>query len=302
MYKFNLRSDIEISKDFNMLARIIKDASFDIVAMQEALSETAVKELIKILGSSWDYSWEAPRSVNSIAAEGYAYIWNKNKFSLISPSDSITENKYIKNPRIYNDYNTKLGKLVRNPYYARFKPKLGYFELRLINTHITFSSSTDDDTISGSDLIMRRREFEILLDIYRKLSEECNNSRPHYTLLLGDYNLNLKRFKSQYTIDEFSTITDRNGENKIIRTVQEELSTLKKNEPDEPSQNEDDYLSSNYDHFSYDIFKFKDITIESHRINTLSMYYNNNIKEHKRKVSDHLPIYASLDFNNKKSI
>ena len=56
MCNCNFRSDKEISKSFEMIASIIDKEEFDIVAMQEILSENVFKEkLARLLPAGKDY-------------------------------------------------------------------------------------------------------------------------------------------------------------------------------------------------------------------------------------------------------
>lgn len=41
--KLSYQSNTEIRKDYHMLAQIIKDEKFDVIALQEALSEDPIK-------------------------------------------------------------------------------------------------------------------------------------------------------------------------------------------------------------------------------------------------------------------
>ena len=75
MYKFQAyRSDKEISKDLNKIAEIIRTEQFDIIALQEIFSKTAMNMLLSRLGRNWNGSWESPQSTSIQAAEGYALI------------------------------------------------------------------------------------------------------------------------------------------------------------------------------------------------------------------------------------
>ena len=55
MYKFQAyRSDKEISKDLNKIAEIIRTEQFDIIALQEIFSKTAMNMLLSRLGRNWN--------------------------------------------------------------------------------------------------------------------------------------------------------------------------------------------------------------------------------------------------------
>lgn len=303
MYKCNFKSDEEIRKEFYKIAKIVKEGSFDIIGLQEVLNKQSVEKIVNNLGKEqWDYSWDLPRTANPSAAEGYAFIWKKKRFKLAEKSHM---GRYAKNPQIYEHYSKKDGFLVRDPYYARFIPiNGGYFEVRLINTHITYQSSRDEVS-SLSSLQKRKKEFEILKNIYWKISEYVYDGRKSYTLLLGDYNLNLRSVKLKESIDDESFTIDRNGKEKTLRTVQKSLTTLKKDtdiEEERTAESDDTYFSNNFDHFSYGVDSFDGVIIRSDRINTLKKYYDNDIGRHRQEISDHVPVFIRMSLNNQQSI
>ena len=137
------------------------------------------------------------------------------------------------------------------------------------------------------------------MDIYRTVEDKVyRSSRPCYTVMLGDYNLNLKssEAKGPY-LDPVSQKQERNGRiQKKIITVQDELTTLKgksKTEPDKPIQG----FANNYDHFSYDANRFNRIKMQYGRVNTVEKYCNNDFDQHRKEISDHVPIYLSITLN-----
>ena len=195
MYKFSYRSDREISKNLEKIAEIIRD-NFDILAMQEVFNEETIRRLLFYLGNDWVYRWEAPTSNYKSAqiSEGYAYLWKKSKFRLAtgrqSEDDTAPGANRVFQPRIHHQYARDPilvdGRLARDPFYIRLESVYGWYEIRLINTHIIFGDS--------ADIEKRQRELEALINIYCKISDKVYRScRPFYTFLLGDYNLNLPR-------------------------------------------------------------------------------------------------------------
>ena len=136
---------------------------------------------------------------------------------------------------------------------------------------------------------MRRNEFDVLTKaIYAKESDKrYGNNRPAYTILLGDYNLNLpsSMAKSPYLIEAFE-ISDGDTK-KIITTVQHELSTLKKKD------REEGIFANNYDHFTYDVERFNGVVVSCNCINTVEKYCDGNAEEYLKNISDHIPV--SLD-------
>ena len=299
MYKFTAyQSDEEIRKDISKIADIILEEGFDIIAMQEVFSPIAVKRLINILGMGWKYVWAQPKARTYQAAEGYAYIWNARRFGLVK-----TQTPYgnrIFEPKIYNQYALDKNKgqisLERNPYYARFTPNGlpggSFFEIRLINAHIMYKSSAEQMNLS--DNLLRKNEFQILAEnIYPKISDKrYGDNMPAYTILLGDFNLNLCR---QYTkapyLEEIIEISDNGSWTKRIVTVQDELSTVKN------KINEEQGYASNYDHFTYDAERFSVIKTKTSRIDAVNKYYGGDFQKYKKEISDHVPVAFDLYMN-----
>lgn len=299
----------ESSKDIFRIASIIRDAQFDIVALQEVFNEAGAEIITRALGPSWKYSWDSPPNKTKNAAEGYAFIWNTDRFDLPFYDGGKKE------PRIFNQYrlDRTLGQkpLIRNPYYGRFVPTFLEmpFELRLINAHILFSKSSSnyDENLKSepSALAMRRNEFKVLASaLYPKVSDRVyGNNFKSYTILLGDYNLNLRQSGAEGSYlssrMEPETIMVYDGRDvKEIVTVQEDLTTFKQPPKDNEQKN---YTSAtcwanNYDHFTYDSLKFDGIGMTAYRVNSLS--YCADYKDHRRTISDHAPIKLVIDLRD----
>ena len=303
MFKFSFQSDSEIRKDFNVLSRIIRDNRFDIIALQEVFSPNALGRLLDYLGRfEWDGVWDSPTSFSSIAAEGYGFIWNKRRMRLAVTTQPDGTTKTFR-PHIYNQYRVdrRLGQtqLIRNPYYARFEPLDGSFcEIRLINTHIIFSKGNSlNQLLDIGAVVMRKREFDILTQaLYNSISDKrYGNNRPAYTIILGDYNLNLRTSGATGAfLDEIITVQDR-GQIKRLITVQDELTTLKANNVGNQEDSSSSYWANNYDHFTYDMDRFSSVSAVSSRINTVKDYCNDDYELHRKTVSDHVPIALKLN-------
>jgi len=306
MFKFSFQSDSEIKKDFTILSRIIRDNRFDIIALQEVFSPNALGRLLDYLGRfEWGGVWDSPTSFSSIAAEGYGFIWNKKRMRLaVTTLPDGTEKTF--RPHIYNQYRVdrRLGQtqMIRNPYYARFEPLDGSFcEIRLINTHIMFSKSSSSRGLTShliniGAVAMRKHEFDILTQaLYNSIADKrYGNNRPAYTIILGDYNLNLRSSDTAGAfLNEIVILEDR-GHIKRLITVQDNLTTLKaeKAEKQEPGFS---FWANNYDHFTYDMDRFSSVSAVSGRINTVKDYCNNDYELHRKTVSDHVPIALKLN-------
>lgn len=303
MYKFQAyRADDKIKKDLDTIADIIRTEQFDIVAMQEIFDEKPMNMILARLGKNWNGAWDKPDSRSVQAAEGYAFIWNTNRIQL---AESVTTaGKRIYYPRIYKRYriDKRAGQkdLVRDPYYGRFKPKNENYEIRIINTHVMFSGSSnndeDDDLLQLSDVAMRKNEFDILIRniLAKENTWRYGNNLTAYTILMGDYNLNLNR---EWTVgpylQEVVEIEDGRYTYKI-RTVQDQLTTIKNRSrlnPDVPVRG----YANNYDHFSYDEDKFSDLHPKVRRVDSVRKYCDDDFEKHKKEISDHVPISIEID-------
>ena len=302
MYKFQAnRSDEEIHKDIDKIAEIIRQEKFDILALQEIFSETAMKNLLAKLGSSWKGSWDSPRSTSAQAAEGYAFIWDSKRIELAKSITVEGERTYY--PRIYNQYRVDRARgqrsLIRNPYYARFHPLHTFFEIRLINIHIMYSKNRNGAENSLGDAKMRKNELDIIVkSIYGKEADKrYGNNMPAYTVILGDYNLNLKESGAQWPYVEEIIRVEEDGRVKQIRTVQEQLTTLKQPDTSEKKDLANQY-ANNYDHFSYDEQRFDGVSLLPGRIDTLEKYMQGDLEKHRKTISDHVPIVLQLEMRS----
>lgn len=310
MYKFQAyRSDDEIKKDLDMIANIILSEGFHILAMQEIFDSKPMDMILKRLGSNWTGYWDIPNSRSVMAAEGYAFIWDTNHIELAESVTASGVRKY--EPRIYKQYriDKSIGQtdLVREPLYGRFKPKRENFEIRIINTHIMFSSGGkadeeyEEDSKVGKvfqlgDIAMRRNELDILVRniLAKENTHRYGNNLPAYTILMGDYNLNLKRdWTSGAYLQEVVEIQDANRTYRYI-SVQDQLTTLKgrtKLEPDNPARG----YANNYDHFTYDEESMSAMHPKIGRVDSVRKYCGDDFERHKKEISDHVPISLEID-------
>lgn len=222
-------------KDLTLIAQMINGEKFDVVALQELHGKEALKLLLDTLNheslNRAEWAGEADTEVSD-----YGFVWNAKRLRKV---ETIVDGaKRVYQPTIYKQYrlDRSLGqkKFVRNPYYARFEPCfLGALpiELRLINTHIRFSKGKDGEVDnSPSAVAMRQNEFAVLSRaLFPSIEDKrYGNNKPAYTILLGDYNLNLPRghTHSPYLWMEEVYIQDGRGEKRLI-TAQDMLTTLK---------------------------------------------------------------------------
>ena len=311
LYKYSTNT----AKAHETIARIIDENRIDILGVQEIFSKEALDKIVRALNntghSHWDGRWESPNSRSASAAEGYAFIWNTDRIEL-----SRNRSGKVFEPVIHNQYPHKdTGDLIRNPFYGRFVIRANkMFEFRVINTHIMFSqnrSVNEDDNHDSSvthlsDVALRKREFDILASkILPKLDDKTYDyqwnevdgiCRRPYTILLGDYNLNLKESGAQDTfLDEnqqLIIIQDANSEKRIV-TVQKDLSTLRAKTQNKPII---DGYRNNFDHFTYDENRPMQIDSWAVDIPNNPEFYSGDYDKYKAEVSDHLMVVMEIQF------
>lgn len=322
---FNVRNlSMDASKErLDNLAKIIKKNKLHIIALQEVLSEGKIltgmnlksvsgqakayeHSLKRRLGDNWAICWRDPGSwaknymYDDARGEGYAFIWNTTKFELVH------ENGEEVLPRIFRKYELREDgfiRLIRDPCVGRFKVKGRKPEIRLITTHIVYGKPAswqgDADTDFGA-VQMRKNEFRILAgQIYPTIASfhKQEEATAPYTILLGDYNMNLAASEVRKAVlpdimcfDQYGRgVAYDPGADVFINTVQTDLSTLKR---------DGDGLSSNYDHFSYEN-RVQSI-IKPGSVKTIDYLSQlaaegNQYESYKKNVSDHLPIMMTID-------
>ena len=306
-------------RDLKKIAEIIRGEKFDVVALQEVLSEgkafnhpdSAKKSILMELGSDWGFEWADAKSPFDNRGEGYAFVWNKRRLRLATTE---LENHTFRTfyPRMY-----RLNKreMFRRPYYARFTPEgtLGgtYFEIRLICVHTLYGNDTAEDRMK------RQHELDVLMkDIYPQISDKVyKGNMPHCTILLGDYNVELSRpwkdkMRKEQNVELISQgksprpspaylIADKNDivevakwGNRQIKTVQDEFTTLKAKSSYENGVRG---YSHDYDHFSYEVSQFEGITMKAKRVDAVRKYCNDDFEQYLKTVSDHIPIMMELE-------
>lgn len=302
----------EESKDYATIARIINNEGFDVVALQEVPSKMAVETvLLSHLGKGkWDAKWDQPPSISNKAREGYAYVWRKDKLRLVDVPNK--RNPFIDEQYKINGLSVE-GRLIRPPFVIRLTP-LGTiggigFELRLINTHITFGKPVlATDMVSNEQL--RLAEFKVLSEqIYPRIATLPlgNGNTSAYTILLGDYNLVISG--PGYKIDKLVEVDFKNPKRRRnLLTVQEEKTSLKQAKGNELRDDEEtveeefytggDIYSKNYDHFSFDAELKEKMIINDSRVEAVG-YVNNDLQKYRISVSDHVPIKLMINLRTK---
>lgn len=307
--KLNVKKGDDPKKSFQKIAEIILSEEFDIVALQEIMSDKVFqyeKTLMQYLGTNWDYRWAKSEGISPGSAEGYAYVWNKKKFRLVAE------------PEIYSR-NAAKRRLVRPPYIARFTARdvIGgsSFELRLINTHIASRIPTIVDTeISRTKFRQEELQFLATEIFYWFSTKRYGDMMPHYTIMLGDYNLCLDGapyLEQIIPLDchrAFKTVQNEKTSLKRIKNFNDDLSSTEEDIFESPTvdlsrtrfiNNSIDYsqfYANNYDHFSYDSFLPSRVSsIMVKRVDALKDYYPDHPEQYLGEISNHVPIKLILD-------
>ena len=291
------------------IAEMIRHEGMDLVALMEVTDEDALTPVLTCLGPGWEKSWHLSRPKRGVSSadldvvgEGYAFIWNKRRLARIQ-STLLNGQKKDFEPVIYDRYNVHaqkgLKELVRDPLYGRFTPSGlggGNFELRVICDHIRFNvfDNQKDRLMWGR----RQNEFDVLTKVMYPRIEDMNygSSMPAYTVLMGDFNLNLRRF---WTGKPFID-TPQDGliiGDKRILTVQDQLTTLKKPKDKNPQESTVGY-QNNFDHFCYNANRLASMRPAYRRVDVMgtSYYtaYYGDYDRYREEISDHIPIVMTL--------
>lgn len=321
----NLSYGAAASRDLDLIAEIIKE--FDIVALQEVLSEGKILQgpsikdvagqakayeysLKSRLGDNWDMCWLDPQTdskwypyLGDSRGEGYAFLWRKNKFQC--PKNARGEEV---RPRVFRQYRTdkKQGelKLMRDPAYGRFQlVNMPNAEIRLISTHIMFEKPKEMNlpiAIEAGSIVMRRNEFNVLArSIYTSICDDRNdiNCVVPYTIMLGDYNLNLLESGVGNPIVPDVVVIDSQknivGASERATVGSEYVMHTKQALPTTISRNGEGY-ASNYDHFTYEQRRAEHVVRGNpYRVDVVDRA--GGFGDYKKRVSDHIPIMLEID-------
>lgn len=319
------------------IAKIIRKEKFDIVALQEVLSEGkafflkdyARRSILMELGGEqmWGFSWADAKTAGlDRRHEGYAFIWNKQRMRLaetILPDGTVR----VSEPSICEVH---AEGMFRKPYYARFTPAetgaSSLFELRLLCVHTYYGPSDNAESRAR-----RQNEIDILLkEIYPQIDGKVYHGKDSYnsvyTIVLGDYNAELyrswhdnlgrKHKPMHIKTDDGDVIIAKEWDGMRVKTVQDQLTTLKRVKEDALDQLEEAEIemeandsntsryANNYDHFSFKDDPRYNSTMKYYRVDAVRKYYedkNTYGKEATRKylkeVSDHIPIMLEIELN-----
>ena len=288
------------------IAEIIATERFDIVALQEVKNSFALKYLLDAL-NQYRGKWEG--ACDEWGAADYAFVWNTKRVRLVR-----VKNRYGERTVFPHTVTAKgAGSLARAPYCARFEPsELGIpkCEIRVINTHIRFGRQKSDSKLAEQGLVaLRKAEYTLLTQtLYPSIAGKSiidnmptADCRPIYTVMLGDYNLNKLASGAGSPYLQDSYVCGVGDRQKVIVTEQTDLTTLKH----PPAEGADDttlegpIYANNYDHVTYDKQRFHGIGVSFGSIDAVSKYSNNDPESYREDVSDHIPIFLSLELKRR---
>lgn len=295
-------------RDLDRIASLIRE--FDIVALQEVLSANIVDtfsgmrtpaQLTQLLGRDWKGKWVDPQTSskyypylgNDKRGEGYAFLWNSRKVELL-----LDDNGKDIVPKRYSHYNAgeKL-RLMRDPAYGRFKVKNRPVEIRVITTHIIFGKPKNENIRLELDvgaINMRRNEFDLLAGkIYKNINDYRNdkNINAVYTIIIGDYNLNLQGgMLSNATVPEICCYDEYGNKcdvgSNVMRTIQRDPTTIK---------SDCSGYANNFDHCTYNT-RISHVIGNCRRIAAVNETDSvETIKQYRDTVSDHVPIVVEIN-------
>ncbi|MDY6339107.1 MAG: hypothetical protein SPL61_05675 [Saccharofermentans sp.] len=305
------------TRDLDEMARILRDCKSDIIVLQEILSPRIIEgfslgnnnsTLTRRIGPSWRGKWvnlhtssKNYKYTGDNRNEGYAFLWDTRRVELKRvDGKEILPKKYSHN---------ESNKLLRAPGYGRFilRNRIRPVEIRVITAHIAYSNpkvKEEFDVPDIKEIQNRKREFDILSSkIYKNINDICKDPEEFnaiYTLILGDYNLNLQGSGATSAIIQSVNCYDRYGNHcygiydydnaigiNVMKTVQSDPTTINKDCTG---------YASNYDHCTYNIELEKDGKIgRCYRKSVINDMSQEEIKRYRDTVSDHVPIVVELN-------
>lgn len=299
MVSFNLRNiydSARLDRDWDAIAKIIRDERADVVAVQEIFSDLPMKLLCRRLNggflSDWRYRMVSRQTCGNERGEGYAFLWNARRVDLAPKTRFNEDGKQTvvgwHEPEIRTEWSRSI---MRPPCVARFVPVgwcVPFIELRVITTHIIFRENAYLQSRGNelSDLELRREEYRVLSErLFPRVGKDRSNGdfRPAYTFIVGDYNLSC--------VDCAKIDAQYKSEVRFMKTRQILGSTIYtgKDEKDPGG-----YTDNDYDHVSHSDREHPYVLVVE-RIDAPDKYYESDFKKYEKKMSDHVPIKMLFD-------
>lgn len=311
----NMKNFNSTNKDIAFVAKVLRECRSDIIVLQEVLDQGVAEVsfnssglglLRRTIGTHWDATRvsikeriedDYPYLKSDKRGEGYAFLWNTQRIELLQD-----KNDQDILPSLFADYKPgdKLNWLRRDPGYGRFKIKNTKVEIRVINVHLISEVPSNENFISKIPIKdkaeLRISEFDVVAGkIYKRIHHKRDlNFNSVYTIIIGDYNLNLEGYGEDLPSIQEVRCYDIFGNHcdwgfTKMKTVQTDRTTIK-----------GDYsgFKNNFDHCSF----IEDLK-HSHAIRKCNRHIKldesdpeEKIKEYYEKVSDHMPIVVEINY------
>ena len=290
------------------IADMILHEEMDLAALQGVRDADALNPILSCLGKNWNRAWLLSRPKSGVKdvdhdprGAGYAFLWDNRRLRLLQ-TGLLNGEKKDSEPEIFTRYRADKGKgqkeLPRDPAYGRFTAcgKNGScFELRIICTRIMYNGF--DEQYDWRYWPMRQNEFEVLARSLLPQVEDTvyGSQMPAYTLLLGDYNLSLRREWTKKPYLETPAEGIHEGGKQIV-TIQDQLTTLKK--PKRNSTEPTIGYQHNHDHATYNQKRLQTLQPACRCVDVMnSGYYNTyfgNYDKYREEISGHIPIVITI--------
>lgn len=153
-------------KQYEVLGRIVEQAEFDFLAVQEVMTEEGVERLRTAIEAATGAAWDALASHGvgrGAHKERYAFLWNRDVI------------EYVDGAVVYLDVTDRFA---REPFSARFRIRDGGLTFVAATVHILYGRGVED----------RAPEIEALAAYWRWLEETYPDDAGR-VLLMGDFNL-----------------------------------------------------------------------------------------------------------------
>ena len=174
-----------LKESFFYIAEII--SAFDLVALQEVNEDlSALKIVMRILGSDWDYITTDKTEGSSGNRERMAFVYDTRKvrFQKIAGEIVLPVNKLVEDSQQF----------ARTPFLVSFQS--GWFRFMICTVHIYYGSS------SGAGLARRVEEIDALAKF---LAKRADDESANY-VILGDFNIVSPDHKTMHALQKHGFI------------------------------------------------------------------------------------------------